>query len=128
MRGLLGNFNHVVKPWWLPFDLVFVRITDSEYHTKVTIARNSSVPNVWDLVVTIKGWKVVGFWKEAIPQLPEIPQMIVPPFPHYAAERTVNGIRYIYYKQYRCTVDEWEKGHPAWRLRKHPRKIKHPNL
>jgi hypothetical protein len=62
---------------------------------------------------------------------PKLPPLPVPdPKPaHYARERMVNGVRYIYYGRYRCTVKSWENdGRPKWELTKRPRKTWQPNL
>lgn len=63
-----------------------------------------------------------------IPKLPEFPKPIAVPM-YYANERVVNGVRYLYYRQYRCTVESWENdAYPKWELIKRPRKTKQPNL
>jgi hypothetical protein len=62
MVGLLGNFKGTVKPWWLPFDLVFCRITNKNLITKVAIVKNSNVRNVYGLAVEINNGVVVRAW------------------------------------------------------------------
>src|SRR5687767_5482299 len=64
MRALLGNHNGVVKPWYLPFDWVFVRVINEDHRLTATIAKNSAVPNVWGALVEIVDGKVSGFIKE----------------------------------------------------------------
>ena len=59
MRGVLGNFKGIVKPWYLPFDWVLCRISIA-YKTKVVIVKNSSVPNVFGMPVKIVNGKVVS--------------------------------------------------------------------
>lgn len=62
MYGILGNYKGKVKPWYLPFDWVFCRISIN-YKTRVVIVKNSSVANVWALPVKINDGIVVGVWE-----------------------------------------------------------------
>jgi hypothetical protein len=66
----------------------------------------------------------------AIPTLPDIPEFILePPRFHYSHERVINGVRWIYAGQYRCTVESWEQdARPKWTLIKKRRKTWQPNL
>jgi hypothetical protein len=62
-----------------------------------------------------------------MPDLPPLP--IIEPVRHYTGERIVHGVRYFYYRQYRCTVESWENDwRPKWELIKRPRKTWQPNL
>ena len=60
-----------------------------------------------------------------LPPLPVIEKAVV----HYTNERTVNGVRYIYLRKMRCTVDSFEHDWPPkWERTKRPRKTWQPNL
>lgn len=63
MYGVLGNFKGKVKPWYLPFNWVFCRISIN-YKTRVVIVKNSSVANIWSLPVEVVDGVVVGVWDE----------------------------------------------------------------
>lgn len=65
---------------------------------------------------------------KAIPELPPLP-MLDPEPVHYARERTVNGVRYFYFRQMRCTVESWKNdAHPKWERAKRRRKTWQPNV
>jgi hypothetical protein len=58
MFGILGNFKGKVKPWYLPFDWVFCRITINN-KTKVFIVSNRTFRNIPSLPVKIINGVVV---------------------------------------------------------------------
>jgi len=71
MHGVLGNFTGKVKPWYLPFDWVFCRISIN-YKTRVIIVKNDTAPNIYGLPVEIVNRKVVSVRMGDLP-LPELP-------------------------------------------------------
>jgi hypothetical protein len=72
MRGLLGNSNGTIKPWWLPFDWCFCRVSIN-YKLKTIIVHNTIAPNVYDLPVDIlNGWVVGIRTLETLPNISNI--------------------------------------------------------
>jgi hypothetical protein len=66
MMGILGNHNGKVKPWYLPFDWVFCRIT-IDLQSRVVIVKNNCVSNIYGLAVKINNGVVVGIWHFTMP-------------------------------------------------------------
>lgn len=63
MMGILGNSNGIVKPWYLPFDWVFCRISIN-YKSKVFIVKNPKrIPLIYGLPVTIVNGVIKGIRK-----------------------------------------------------------------
>jgi hypothetical protein len=71
MNAVLGNFRGKVKPWYLPFDWVFCRVSIN-HKTRVFIVKNNVAPNIYDLPVEVVDGKVINFWIGDFP-LPPLP-------------------------------------------------------
>ncbi len=70
MYGVLGNFRGIVKPWYLPFDWVFCRISVN-YKTRVFIVKNKVAPNVYGLPVDVINGEIVKVRTGELPLLPQ---------------------------------------------------------
>jgi hypothetical protein len=59
LYALLGNKHRIVKPWYLPFDWIFVRVLAPEHRQRTIIVRNKKiVPNIYAMPVLILNGRV----------------------------------------------------------------------